>query len=368
MNLKAGEAVRDHHDTLVQSWLERETLDPKWNIDTVRRAVDCWAKAHSFHPVKDYLNSLAPWDKENRLSMWLQTYCGAGPGEAADSPEAMNLNAFISAIGERWWISAIARIFEPGCKVHHVLVLEGAKGIGKTTLAEKIFGEFYAVILGDVTSKDNQALLSAGVWGVLMDELDVLGKSEMRSIKSWVTRDFEKFRPTWGHRHEKRPRQCVFIASVNGDDWALEEDRRWWPVSCRGMFDLDGLMAARDQLMAEALFRYKSGQKWYLHSEDDKELIATAKIEQSARVPENPNTDIFLSTAHKIAATTSEYPGTCSVGEILNELKHPLDRRGAIQVQCGKVLMMAGWRRERPRSEDGLQRIRYRRPLPKPPE
>src|SRR5208282_5489515 len=146
-----------------------------------------------------------------------------------------------------------------------ILVLEGAKGIGKTTLAEIIFGEWYAVILGDVTTKDNQALLSAGVWGVLMDELDVLGKSEMRSVKSWVTRDFEKFRPTWGHRHEKRDRQCVFIANVNGSDWALEEDRRWWPVACRKAFDLDGLRRQRDNLMAEALHLYRAGTRWFFH-------------------------------------------------------------------------------------------------------
>jgi predicted P-loop ATPase len=305
VNLTAGEAVRDHHDTLVQSWLERETYDYKWNIDTVRRSADVWAKAHSFNPVKDYLNGLAPWDGVRRLNRWLFDYCGAGPAEVDDTTDSIALASFISAIGQRWWISAIARVFEPGCKVHHVLVLEGAKGIGKTTLAEIIFGEWYAVILGDVTTKDNQALMSAGVWGVLMDELDVLGKSEMRSVKSWVTRDFEKFRPTWGHRHEKRPRQCVFIATVNGSDWALEEDRRWWPVACRKMFDLDGLRAQRDNLMAEALYLYRANTRWYLHAEEDAELINTAKLEQAARVPEDTWHGLVKRAVDKVKEQTS---------------------------------------------------------------
>ncbi len=362
VSLQAGEAVQDHHDTLVQSWLEKKTNDPKWNIDTVRRAVDCWAKAHSFNPVKDYLDGLPKWDGTERLKSWLETFCGAGPAEGDETREARNLSAFISAIGERWWISAIARVFEPGCKVHHVLVLEGAKGIGKTTLAEIIFGEYYAVILGDVTSKDNQALLSAGVWGVLMDELDVLGKSEMRSIKSWVTRDFEKFRPTWGRRHEKRLRQCVFIATVNGDDWAMEEDRRWWPVSCKGSFDLDGLRESRDQLMAEALHRYRAGQRWYFHAEEDAALISIAKTEQAARVPENVNTAVFLAAANKCAGMSMDFPMTCSVGEVLEEIKLPLDRRMAMQAQCGKVLSSSGWTVIKPRGKDGRQYRRYKRP------
>ena len=62
--LKAGEDVRDHHDTLIQSWFERETRNPKWGVDMIRRAVDCWAKQNSFNPIKDYLNGLPEWDRK----------------------------------------------------------------------------------------------------------------------------------------------------------------------------------------------------------------------------------------------------------------------------------------------------------------
>ncbi len=360
VNLAAGEPVRDHHDTLVQSWFERETRDPKWNIDTIRRSADCWAKAHAFNPVTDYLNSLPKFNGQPLLASWLMKYCGAGfPG--SEDPEEIKVNDFISTIGTKWWISAIARAFEPGCKVHHVLVLEGAKGIGKTTLAEIIFGEYYAIILGDVTSKDNQALMSSGVWGVLMDELDVLGKSEMRSVKSWVTRDFEKFRPTWGHRHEKRQRRCVFIATVNGDDWAIEEDRRWWPVACKKAFDLDGLRRDRDLLMAEALHLYRSGERWYLHGEDDAELIATAKEQQAARVPDSILTDSFVQAAVFLAhnQTARDLYGSVSVADVLEQCKIPIEKRRSYQHEVGKCLKSAGWKQYQPRV-NGKQTRRWR--------
>ncbi len=290
--LKPGDAMKDHHDTKIQSWLEKATDNTQWPIDTVRRSLDAWAKAHSFHPVKDYLHALEPWDGTPRLPSWLARYCGAGrePSESDDSPEAEDaaeLSAFISAIGERWWISAIARIYQPGCEVHHVLVLEGAKGLGKSTLVRVIFGEWSGFIVGDVATKDSQALLSSGVWGLELDELGILDKSGMRAVKSWVTRPFEKFRPTWGHRHEKRQRQVVFIATVDRCDWADEEDRRWWPVLCQRPFDLAGLAADRDQLMAEALHKYNEGHRWHFDRDEDSSLIVVAQREQAARVPED---------------------------------------------------------------------------------
>lgn len=368
VNAKAGEALKDHHDTLFSVWLQTESREPKWNIDTVRRSVDCAAKVRSFNPVKDYLNALPAWDGVPRLAGWLERYCGAGNGESDDSQEATELGQFISAIGERWWISLIARAFRPGCKVHHVLVLEGAKGIGKTTLAEIIFGEHYAVIVGDVTSKDNQALMSAGLWGVLMDELDVLGRSAMRAIKSWVTRDFEKFRPTWGHRHEKRLRQCVFIATVNGTDWALEEDRRWWPVSCHKAFDLDGLRADRDLLMAEALAKFRAGARWHFDAEEDAALIVTAKHEQSARVPEDAWNGLVERTLDKIMVLKQKQRIGKRLGwfvakdEVVDALPIPYanDRDKAAN-RVGHNLKMLGWERIQVLiEEDGRKVIRWR--------
>jgi predicted P-loop ATPase len=367
IGLKAGEPVRDHHDTLVQSWFEKETRDPKWNIDTIRRSVDCWAKAHGFNPVKDYLNGLDSWDGVERLGGWLFKYCGAQPAlkdeNAEGFKESLALCDFIAAIGERWWISAIARIFQPGCKVHHVLVFEGAKGIGKTSVAESIFGEWWTMIDGDIASKDNQALLSSGVWGVMLDEMSSLGKSDMRAMKSWVTKDFEKFRPTWGHRHEKRLRQCVFIANVNESEWAPEPDRRWWPVACKKSFDLVGLKRDRDMLMAEALHRYRAGQRWYFDDKEDAALIATARGEQAARVVEDVNADSFVSAAYEAASSLGEWHGTCSVDEVLRVLKIPMGReRSGLGVNCGKALCAARWVRFRPRV-NGEQKVRYRKPV-----
>lgn len=346
IGVNQGEPLQDHHDTLVQAWFQNNTNESAWRLDTVRRAIDCAAKANSSHAVKDYLAGLV-WDGVERCPTWLEYYCGAGPAEGSDAVGDLATVAFIRAVAVRWLISVVARIIDPGCKVDHVLVLEGMKGIGKTSLVDILFGGRFVMISGDVASKDSQILVS-GNWGVLMDELDVLGKSEMRAVKSFVTRQTEKYRPVFGVKLVDRPRQCVFIATVNGDDWALEEDRRWWPIACHGMFKLAELKCDRDQLLAEAVARYIRGERWHLDPDEDAALIETAKQEQSARVQESVNDGYYVRLANSCLLKTS-IPRTVSIEEIFNAMSPSpnLGDRRRYQGEAGKALRQSGWVRER---------------------
>src|SRR4029077_8480894 len=53
-----------------------------------------------------------------------------------------------------------------------------------------------------------------------------------------------------------------------------------WAIGCPGMSGLAGLEAARDQLWAEAVHRFKAGARWHLETP---ELEALATAEQAAR-------------------------------------------------------------------------------------
>jgi predicted P-loop ATPase len=86
------------------------------------------AKENWFHPVKDYLKSLH--GTGNRiLTNGLFKYLGA-----ENTP-------FIRAVGARWLISAIARIFQPGCQADPALLLEGLHGIRKSTAFRTLAGD-----------------------------------------------------------------------------------------------------------------------------------------------------------------------------------------------------------------------------------
>jgi predicted P-loop ATPase len=76
----------------------------------------------------------------------------------------------------------------------------------------------------------------------------------------------------------------VFAATINPPAGGYLKDptgaRRFWPVACRGMIDRDGLEAARDQLWAEAVHRFKADEPWWLETP---ELEALATAEQAMR-------------------------------------------------------------------------------------
>ena len=107
----------DHHESLTRTWFQREDIAAQQG--DVGRAVQAAARANVFHPVRDFFDALV-WDGTTRLDTWLPTYLHADNTEYA------------RAVGPRFLISAVARIYEPGCKVDHVLVLEGPQGKQKS--------------------------------------------------------------------------------------------------------------------------------------------------------------------------------------------------------------------------------------------
>jgi Virulence-associated protein E-like domain/Domain of unknown function (DUF3854) len=129
---EVGSELQDHFDTEAVRWLERRGIMVK--PDVVRRVVDATVRRNTYHPVRDYLEALPPWDGQRRTGSWLIDYCGV---ESSDE----NPNLYAMAVGEKFLISAVARIMQPGCKADHLLVLEGAQGMGKSTAVRILAGD-----------------------------------------------------------------------------------------------------------------------------------------------------------------------------------------------------------------------------------
>jgi putative DNA primase/helicase len=123
----------------------------------------------------------------------------------------------------------------------------------------------------------------AGVWFIEMSELDALTRATNSAVKSFITRRNDRFRPPYGKHVLERPRQCVFVGSINPMGGYLRDPtgaRRFWPVTC-GVIDLDALVRDRDQLWAEAVVRFQAGACWWLETS---ETEAMAIAEQQARL------------------------------------------------------------------------------------
>lgn len=229
------------------------------------------ARKHRYHPVKDYLEGLE-WDGEERLDGWLES------AFRASAP-----NEYLCAVSRKVLVAAVARIYQPGCKFDYVTVLEGLQGKGKSmSLGILASPSWFTDGLGDIHNKDVVDQMT-GKWVIELSELASIRGKENEHIKSFLTRQVDRVRMSYGRRSEDYPRQSIFIGSTNSSEYFTDEtgNRRYWPVKV-GRADRRWILENRDQLWAEALVRYRLGEKLYLPT--DLEKVAAKEQEKRFEV------------------------------------------------------------------------------------
>jgi len=239
------------------------------------------AHANVIHPVRDYLRGLV-WDGTPRLATMLPVLFGTAQG------------LYEEGVGTRWMISCVARIMNPGCQVDCTMILEGATGRGKTSAFRALVPDpsWYADSGIDVGDKDSYGALRA-VWIYGLDELDSLRKGEVTRIKNFLTATRDHYRPPYAKRARDFLRQNVFGGTTNETEYLIDRtgNRRFWPVRVDQNVDVAGIVAARDQLWAEALHRYREGEPWHVDTPGFRTLC---EAQQAERLQEDPWTPMVI--------------------------------------------------------------------------
>jgi predicted P-loop ATPase len=231
------------------------------------------AHANRFHPVREYLDGLK-WDGRQRLGGWLTYYLGAEKSE------------YVETVGRAFFIAMVARILNPGCKQDYMLILEGPQGALKSMACEAIAGNWFSDNLPDVRDSKDLSQHLQGKWLIEIGELSALGRAETTTLKAFITRRTERYRPSYGRREVIQPRQCVFVGTTNADCYLKDATggRRFWPVKVN-YIDLEALRADRDQLFAEAVHLFRAGMNWWPDRDFEAKHI---KPEQDARYVADP--------------------------------------------------------------------------------
>ena len=228
-----------------------------------------------FHPVRDYLNSLPEWDGIERVEDLFIRYL-----QADDTP-------YVRAVTRKTFAAAVARVYVPGIKFDCVPVLDGDQGIGKSTIVKDLVTpEYYSETLSltDMDDKSGAEKLQ-GFWAVEIGELAGMKKADIEKVKAFLSTCDDKYRPSYGKVVESHPRQCIIIATVNGERGYLRDitgNRRFWIIKLhqkKQKKTWDFTPEYRAQFWAEAKEIWKSGEKLYLEGEI---LEASEKAQQAA--------------------------------------------------------------------------------------
>ena len=269
----------DADDAALRFYLERVYgLSGK---DRIFDAVNVVASENKFHPVRDYLDG-CEWDGEPRVETLLVDYLGA-----EDS-------AYTRAVTRKALVAAVARIYRPGCKFDYMLTIRGQQGLGKSALIAKLGGPWFSDSFTTLQGKDAYEQVQ-GVWIMEVGELAGMRKAEAETIKLYISKQVDRFRPAYGRRLQEFPRQCIFIGTTNETQFLRDTtgNRRFWVVDTpnkplKDMWDKLTPETVK-QVWAEAAELYRKGEKLYL----PRDLEKTAREVQESFEEENPRAGII---------------------------------------------------------------------------
>lgn len=324
--------------------------------ETLQDAVMIAGMRQKVNTVKNYLTGLK-WDGVARLDTMFTDYLGAED------------NVYTRAVARKTLCAACARAVGYGVKFDYMPIIIGGQGIGKSTLVRYLGKDWFSDSLSNFEGKEAAEMLQ-GTWVNEIGELSALSKSETETIKLFLSKERDIYRPSYGRVTREYPRRCIFIGTSNHTHVLKDVtgNRRFWPIDTqivKATKDIwQDLPLEVDQIWAEAYMRFILGEPLYMngdlesyantvqhqHEEDDDwrgviedflrkpipknygRLTLTARRQFFAGMLE---TDVELVTRDKVCAREIYY-------ECLGRTDSTTDARVIRRIN-GIMLRMPGW-------------------------
>ena len=300
-------------------------------------AADLAAHQNSYHPVRDFLNSLT-WDGTERIRYCLHHFLGA----EADEYTFQVLRLFL--------LGAIHRAFRPGCKFEVMLCLVGGQGAGKSTFFRLLAGkdEWFSDDLRKLDDENVYRKLQ-GHWIIEMSEMIATANAKsIEEIKSFLSRQKEVYKIPYETHPADRLRQCVFGGTSNAMDFLPLDrsgNRRFLPVQvCPEQAEvhiLEDEAASRAylrQVWAEAMTIYRTSG-WKLTFSP--EMVRYLKEHQKDFMPEDTKAGMIQAFLDSYAGDT-----VCSKQLYKEALNHAFDEPKQWEIREINEIMnqcVTGW-------------------------
>ena len=263
----------DLNDAEAKSYIE-----DRYNIYSVKKYDDAFRmllKERSYHPVKERL-SLIQWDGKPRICNFLHKCMSAD-----NTPYTSEVSRLIFAGG-------IHRLYNPGCKFDDMPVLIGTRqGEGKSTIVRwlNMSDEHFT----EVTEFEGQRAIESleGAWICEVSELLAMTKSkDVEAVKSFITRQNDRYRMPFDRRVSEHKRKCIFIGTTNKEQFLTDKtgNRRFYPVRVyqqgNNLYNKEKQVREYiEQCWAEALVLYEKGELKPYADPDMSELFRKKQLE-----------------------------------------------------------------------------------------
>lgn len=358
-----GDPWEDYHEDMLRMMLEA-TNDKKTKgygmkvaDRDMRSAINVVSKDHRFHPVRSKLIEVnRAWDGKHRLETFFIDFLG------------LTDNQYHRDVARLWFVAAVARIFEPGHKFDYVPVIEGAQGIGKSTLIEIVAMGWFGHLTANFNNPQKLMEEMLGAWIAELPEMANLARGEAEDAKAFITQTRNVVRMAYARNATVFERQQVFIGTTNREDYLRDPtgNRRFWPLVAT-VYDVDfaKLKTVIEQVWAEAVQVYREMRAeqptgtlpLYLQDEESKEEALRLQESRRARDQSDAFEDIitdYVNTPRQADVDGLEvgdwhYVHKLRTTDVAVDILgvDPTDQKlRSVQMEVAKAFKRMGWERQ----------------------
>lgn len=262
--LKKGE-LPSNFDSVVKVYFE-SVLGVAYSSQAMLDGMETFFSERSYNPVIDYMErAQEKWDGRQRINRMLQVYLGAD-----DIP-------LVSKIAQMWLVGAVAKVYDPYVKFDYVLDLVGGQGVGKTSLLQKLGGDWYTDSVTDFANKDNYDIMLKSLI-VNDDEMVASNRMSFAETKAFISKTSLRYRKPYMKRTEEFAKNFILARTTNQKEYLKDKtgERRFLPVMANTSAQVKHPMEIEsetiEQIWGEAVTIYKSGVDLMFDEETEDEL------------------------------------------------------------------------------------------------
>lgn len=263
-----------------------------------------------YHPLKEYLDGLPPWDGETdyigRLAAMVHVKESPhSPLQQDKSRERNDLSETpvrFADILKRWMVSMIAAALNETVVNQVILTLIGRQGSYKTSFMQHILppvlSEYYTTKSNSSRMTKDDLFTMTENLVINLEEIDTMPPSELNQLKAMVTQRYVDERRAYGRNKVHLPHVASFVATGNNLQLLTDDtgNRRWLPFEVEDIdspweadIPYEGIYSQTYALYQDINFRY-----WFT----DKEIQQLRGHVQQFEVP-RPEYELILTYYRK---------------------------------------------------------------------